>query len=138
MACDAAGCLGEELRPAGRGSGRHEGRGAKGRAMSKMTLKTEGDRHVVVTRRFAASPEAVYRAHTRAEADPEVASRPGGLDDARLCQRGATGREDPLRVDGRQGGRVPSNRRISGVGTIQPNRSRGADAPARPDAGQPR
>jgi uncharacterized protein YndB with AHSA1/START domain len=32
--------------------------------MSKMTLKTEGDRHVVVTRRFAASPEAVYRAHT--------------------------------------------------------------------------
>jgi uncharacterized protein YndB with AHSA1/START domain len=32
--------------------------------MSKMMLKTEGDTHVVVTRRFAASPEAVYRAHT--------------------------------------------------------------------------
>ena len=32
--------------------------------MSKMTIKTEGDKHVVVTRRFAASPEAVYRAHT--------------------------------------------------------------------------
>ena len=32
--------------------------------MSKMTLKTEGDKHVVVTRRFAASPEALYRAHT--------------------------------------------------------------------------
>ena len=32
--------------------------------MSKLTLKTEGDRHVVVTRRFAAAPEAVYRAHT--------------------------------------------------------------------------
>ena len=32
--------------------------------MSKMTLKTEGDKHVIVTRRFAASPEAVYRAHT--------------------------------------------------------------------------
>ena len=32
--------------------------------MSKMTLKTEGDRYVVVTRRFAASPETVYRAHT--------------------------------------------------------------------------
>jgi len=32
--------------------------------MSKLTLKTEGDRHVVVTRRFAASPEAVFRAHT--------------------------------------------------------------------------
>jgi uncharacterized protein YndB with AHSA1/START domain len=32
--------------------------------MSKMTLKTEGDRHVVVTRRFAAPPEALYVAHT--------------------------------------------------------------------------
>ena len=32
--------------------------------MSKMTLRTEGDKHVVVTRHFAASPEAVYRAHT--------------------------------------------------------------------------
>ena len=31
---------------------------------SKMTLNTEGDRFVVVTRRFAASPEAVFRAHT--------------------------------------------------------------------------
>lgn len=34
--------------------------------MSAMTLATEGDTHVVVTRRFAASPEAVYRAHTEA------------------------------------------------------------------------
>jgi uncharacterized protein YndB with AHSA1/START domain len=32
--------------------------------MSKLTLKTGGDQHVIVTRRFAASPEAVYRAHT--------------------------------------------------------------------------
>lgn len=32
--------------------------------VSKMTLKTEGDRFVVVTRRFAATPEQVYRAHT--------------------------------------------------------------------------
>jgi uncharacterized protein YndB with AHSA1/START domain len=29
-----------------------------------MTINTEGDRFVVVTRRFAAAPEAVYRAHT--------------------------------------------------------------------------
>lgn len=35
--------------------------------MSKMTLTTEGDRYVVVTRRFAAPPEAVYRAHTEPE-----------------------------------------------------------------------
>jgi len=32
--------------------------------MSKMTLTTEGDTHVVVTRHFAAKPEALYRAHT--------------------------------------------------------------------------
>jgi len=32
--------------------------------MIKMTLRTEGDRFVVVTRRFAAPPKAVYRAHT--------------------------------------------------------------------------
>lgn len=36
--------------------------------MSKLTLKPEGDRYVVVTRRFAASPEAVYRAHL----DPDL------------------------------------------------------------------
>jgi uncharacterized protein YndB with AHSA1/START domain len=36
--------------------------------MSKLTLKTEGDTHVVVVRHFAAPPEAVYRAHT----DPKL------------------------------------------------------------------
>ena len=35
--------------------------------MSKLTLRTVGDTHVVVTRRFAASPEAVYHAHTEPE-----------------------------------------------------------------------
>jgi uncharacterized protein YndB with AHSA1/START domain len=35
--------------------------------MSKMTLTTEGDTRVVVTRRFAASPKALYRAHTEPE-----------------------------------------------------------------------
>ena len=32
--------------------------------MSLLTVRTEGDRHVVMTRRFAAPPDAVYRAHT--------------------------------------------------------------------------
>ena len=36
--------------------------------MSKMKLTTESDRFVVVTRRFAAPPAAVYRAHT----DPKL------------------------------------------------------------------
>lgn len=31
---------------------------------NKLTLKTEGETHIVATRRFAAPPEAVYRAHT--------------------------------------------------------------------------
>jgi uncharacterized protein YndB with AHSA1/START domain len=35
--------------------------------MSKLTLTTQGDLFVVVTRQFAASPEAVYRAHTEAK-----------------------------------------------------------------------
>jgi uncharacterized protein YndB with AHSA1/START domain len=39
--------------------------------MSKMTLRTEGDTYVVVNRRFAASPKALYRAHT----EPELISR---------------------------------------------------------------
>jgi uncharacterized protein YndB with AHSA1/START domain len=36
--------------------------------MRKLTLKTEGDTRVVVTRRFAAPQKAVYRAHT----DPKI------------------------------------------------------------------
>jgi uncharacterized protein YndB with AHSA1/START domain len=36
----------------------------RGNAMSKLNLRTEGDTHIIVTRRFAALPEAVYRAHT--------------------------------------------------------------------------
>jgi uncharacterized protein YndB with AHSA1/START domain len=34
--------------------------------MSKLSMKTEGTANLVVTRRFAAPPEAVYRAHTDA------------------------------------------------------------------------
>ena len=35
--------------------------------MSKLEIKTEGDTHVVITRRFAGSPAAVYRAHIEPE-----------------------------------------------------------------------
>ena len=35
--------------------------------MNRLTLKTEGDTHIVVTRRFAAPPEFVFRAHTEPE-----------------------------------------------------------------------
>jgi uncharacterized protein YndB with AHSA1/START domain len=36
--------------------------------VSRLTLKTEGDTHIVITRHFAAPPEAVYRAHI----DPKI------------------------------------------------------------------
>jgi len=36
--------------------------------VSKLTLKTEGDTHIIITRHFAAPPEAVYRAHV----DPKI------------------------------------------------------------------
>jgi uncharacterized protein YndB with AHSA1/START domain len=39
--------------------------------MSRLTLKTEGDTHVIVTRHFAAPPEAVYRAHL----DPKIVQK---------------------------------------------------------------
>jgi uncharacterized protein YndB with AHSA1/START domain len=57
--------------------------------MSRMTLKTEGDKHVVVTRHFAAAPEAVYRAHTEPELiqkwllGPEGWTMPVCISDAR-------------------------------------------------------
>lgn len=35
--------------------------------MTALTLKTEGDTRIVVTRRFAAPPEDVYRAHMEPE-----------------------------------------------------------------------
>lgn len=39
--------------------------------MSRLTLKTEGDIHIIVTRHFAAPPEALYRAHT----DPSLVQK---------------------------------------------------------------
>ena len=57
--------------------------------MSKLTLSTEGDRCIVVTRRFAAPPEALYRAHTEPELirkwllGPEGWTMPVCISDAR-------------------------------------------------------
>ena len=39
--------------------------------MNRLTVKKVGDTQIVVTRRFAASPKAVYRAHT----EPELLQR---------------------------------------------------------------
>jgi uncharacterized protein YndB with AHSA1/START domain len=57
--------------------------------MSKLTLKPEGDEHVVVTRHFAAPPEAVWRAHTEPQLlqkwllGPEGWSMPVCINEAR-------------------------------------------------------
>ena len=102
--------------------------------MSKLTLKTEGDttrrRHPALR---GAARGGLSRAHG-AGAHPEVAARPGRLDDAGLHQRRAPGRQDPLRVDRRQGRRVLPDRRVHRAGAVQPHRSRRAHAPAGPDA----
>jgi uncharacterized protein YndB with AHSA1/START domain len=63
----------------------------KGNPVSKLTLKTEGDTHVVVTRKFAAPPEAVYRAHTeptliqRWLLGPDGWTMPVCINEARPC-----------------------------------------------------
>jgi uncharacterized protein YndB with AHSA1/START domain len=41
------------------------------KTMNRLTLKTEGDTHVVITRHFAAPPDVIYRAHT----DPALIQR---------------------------------------------------------------
>lgn len=46
--------------------------------MNKLSLATEGDRHVVVTRNFAATPELVYRAHTEPDLLKQWCTGPDG------------------------------------------------------------
>jgi uncharacterized protein YndB with AHSA1/START domain len=46
--------------------------------MTEMTLETAGDKNVIVTRRFAASPEAVYGAHTEPNLIQKWLLGPGG------------------------------------------------------------
>jgi len=46
--------------------------------MSKLTLTTEADRYVLVTRHFAAPPEVVYRAFTEPEIIQKWLLGPGG------------------------------------------------------------
>src|SRR6478735_4083716 len=97
--------------------------------MSKMTLKTEGDRHVIVTRRFAAVPEAVYRAHTEPSLIQKWLLGPDGWTMPVCINEPRPGGK--IRYEERrQGGRVLPDRRVSGIGPVQPHRSCGADARA--------
>src|ERR1051326_2491491 len=93
MAGDAAQGAGEKLPTAGLRSD-WNGKKQRREVMSKMTLKTEGEKYVVVTRRFAASPEAVYRAHTDAKLVQQWMLGPDGWT-MPVCQ-----------IDARPGGKI--------------------------------
>lgn len=56
--------------------------------MRTLTLTTDGDRHVLATRHFAAAPEAIYRAHIEPGLIQQWMLGPDGW--SGLCQRGAT------------------------------------------------
>jgi uncharacterized protein YndB with AHSA1/START domain len=73
--------------------------------MSKMTLETEGDKHVVVKRRFAAPPEAVYRAHTEPELIQKWMLGPEGWTmPVCICEGRANGKIRYEWTDGKGGG----------------------------------
>ncbi len=67
--------------------------------MSKLTLKTEGDTHIVVTRHFAAPPEAVYRAHTDPKLIQQWCLGPEGWTMPVCINEARAGRKDPLRME---------------------------------------
>ena len=90
--------------------------------MSKMTIKTEGDKHVIVTRRFAASPEAVYRAHTEPRLiqkwllGPDGWTMPVCMNDARpggkICYEWTDGKGGGFRLTGEYLELVPFSRLV--------------------------
>ena len=138
LAGDAAGRALGQLRPAGRAAGRHGfTSNREGEEMSKLTLKTEGDTHVVVTRRFQASPEKVYRAHVEPELikkwmlGPDGWTMPVCINDAR-----PGGKIRYEWSDGKGGGFHLTGEFIS-LEPYTPHRACRAHAPARPDARQP-
>jgi uncharacterized protein YndB with AHSA1/START domain len=62
--------------------------------MTKLTLETEGDTRVIVTRNFGAPPEAVYRAHTESKLIQKWLLGPDGWTmPVCICE---AGRKDPL------------------------------------------
>ena len=85
-----------------------------------MTLKTEGETHVIVTRYFAAAPEAIYRAHIEPGLIQKWMLGPEGWT-MPVCISGAKpGGKTPLRGERRQGRGFLLDGRVSGIGTLQP------------------
>jgi len=79
-----------------------------------MTLKTEGETHVIVTRYFAA-PEAIYRAHIEPGLIQKWMLGPEGWTMPVCISEAKPGGKTPLRRERRQG--FPLDGRVSGIGT---------------------
>lgn len=101
--------------------------------MSKLTLETDGETHVIVRRRFKAPPEAVWRAHVEPALlqkwllGPEGWSMPVCINEAK-----PGGKIRYEWSDGKGAGFYLTGEFIA----LEPHRSRRAHAPARCDAGQ--
>jgi uncharacterized protein YndB with AHSA1/START domain len=105
--------------------------------MSKMTLTTEGDTHVIVTRHFAAPPEALYRAHT----DPKIVQKwmlgPEGWT-MPVCNRDVRpGGKIGCEWTNGKGGAFHLTGEISGARALQQDCPCRADIPSRSDARRP-
>ena len=105
--------------------------------MSKLTLRTEGDTHVVVTRRFAASPEAVYRAHTEPELIQKWMLGPDGWTMPVCINEARPGGKIRYEWTDGKGGGFYLTGEFRRAGALQPDRACRAHASARPDARQP-
>ena len=99
--------------------------------MSRMTLKTEGDTHVLVTRRFAAPPEAVYRAHTEPALIQKWLLGPEGWTMPVCVSEAQPGRSIRYEWTNGKGGGFHLTGRSPGTSALQPDRARPADAPPR-------
>src|SRR5829696_6995520 len=106
--------------------------------MSKMTLKTEGDTHVVVTRHFAAAPEAVYRAHTEPALLQQWLLGPDGWTMPVCISEARPGGRIRFEWSDGKGGRVLPDGGVPGPRTVPPDRPCRAHASSRSDARQPR
>src|SRR5579864_8056101 len=105
--------------------------------MSKMTLKTEGDTHVIVKKALHCTSRSRVPRPYRSETNPEMVAWSGTLDDAGLYQRGEGRRQVPLRMDEWQTRWNSHHGRIRGTGPLQQDRTCRAHAPAGSHARQP-
>ena len=106
--------------------------------MSKLTLTTEGDTHVVVTRRFAAPPQAVYRAHTEPDLIQKWLLGPEGWTMPVCISEARPGGKIRYEWTNDKGGAFHLTGEYSGIGARSQDCACGADVPAGSHPRQPR